>query len=207
MKLRTYATALAACAAFGTSIFAQANERVIQASFTFNGVKKQINQAVALDLNEVSGFFRPDAACQPFCIAPMQAAAQITTIDEREVINFLSQTVAAGGGLLIDSRTPEARARGYISASVNVPTDLIGSDNPYQAQIMQALGARAFEGSYNFADALPLVIFDDGPTGNDAGAFITTLLEVGYPAEKISYYRGGMLVWTALGLNTEDATS
>jgi rhodanese-related sulfurtransferase len=30
---------------------------------------------------------------------------------------------------------------------------------------------------------------------------IKALLEVGYPAEKIKYYRGGMQAWTSLGLS------
>jgi hypothetical protein len=72
---------------------------------------------------------------------------------------------------------------------------------------MQAMGARSFEGSLNFADALPLMVFDDGPSTTDAPNLINSLLALGYPAEKISYYRGGMLVWTALGLNTKDAKS
>ena len=59
----------------------------------------------------------------------------------------------------------------------------------------------------NFSDAMPLMIFDDGPTTSDATALITQLIAAGYPADKMSYYRGGMLVWTALGLNTEDAKS
>lgn len=88
-----------------------------------------------------------------------------------------------------------------------MPTSLVQPENPYLSDIMLALGARSFEGTLNFSDAMPLIIFDDGPTTLDAPALITQLLGQGYPADKISYYRGGMLVWTALGLNTEDAKS
>ena len=131
----------------------------------------------------------------------------MVTIGEREVIAFVSNFVSSGEGLLIDSREPENRNAGFIPASVNVPVSLVQPGNPFMADIMQAMGARSFEGTLNFSDAMPLVIFDDGPTTSDAAALIAQLVAAGYPTEKLSYYRGGMLVWTALGLNTEDATS
>ena len=108
---------------------------------------------------------------------------------------------------MIDSRNAADRTSGFITASVNVPGKLLLPENPFLNDIMQAMGARSFEGSLNFADTLPLMIFDDGPSTTDTPNLINSLLALGYPAEKISYYRGGMLVWTALGLNTKDAKS
>jgi len=32
------------------------------------------------------------------------------------------------------------------------------------------------------------------------------MVEAGFPATKISYYRGGMLAWTSLGLTTRENT-
>ena len=177
------------------------------ATFTFNGVQKSISQTTRIDVSTLAGFYQLDPNCAPLCIAPLNAAAGITTIGENEVINFLKTTVSIGDGLLIDSRNPDQRAQGYIAASVNVPLALISADNPYLDDIMKALGARSNGGTLNFTDALPLVIFDDGPSTMDASAFIMALRQIGYPAEKIQYYRGGMLVWTALGLSTEGAKS
>ena len=126
---------------------------------------------------------------------------------ERKVVSFVAEQVANGPGLLIDSRNAADRTSGFITASVNVPGKLLLPENTFLNDIMQAMGARSFEGSLNFADTLPLMIFDDGPSTTDTPNLINSLLALGYPAEKISYYRGGMLVWTALGLNTEDAKS
>ena len=47
---------------------------------------------------------------------------------------------------------------------------------------------------------------DSGPATQDAAALIVDLLAAGYPPEKIGYYRGGMQVWTTLGLSTTAAT-
>jgi hypothetical protein len=45
-----------------------------------------------------------------------------------------------------------------------------------------------------------------GPATQDAAALIFDLLAAGYPPEKINYYRGGIQVWTTLGLSTTAAT-
>ena len=146
-------------------------------------------------------------SCGTVCIVPNTVSADIQTVSEREVIALVASNVSTGNGLLIDSREPEKRATGYISASVNVPTSLVQPENPYLSDIMLTLGARSFEGTLNFSDAMPLIIIDDGPTILHAPTLITQLLAQRYPADNISYYCDGMLVWTALGLNTNDAKS
>lgn len=207
MFSHTAAAALAVGLGLTTALLAQSSPEILDVAFTLNGVEKSIRQTETLDTAQVSAFHKPGPNCGPLCIAPLAASSAVPTVGEREVIRFIADKVALGEGLLIDSRQPEDRAAGFISASVNVPYSLLQPDNPYVADIMQALGARAFEGTLNFSDAMPLVVFDDGPTTNDASTFIAALIAAGYPAEKLSYYRGGMLVWTALGLNTQDAKS
>lgn len=207
MFSRNFATALAVGAGLGTSLIAQANADVIKAGFTIGGVEKTFQQSQTLNFEGISAFHNPSADCAPLCIAPLSAVAGVETIGEREVIGFVAEVVSQGSGLLIDSREPEDRAAGYIPASVNVPASLVQPDNPFLTDIMQALGARSFEGMLNFSDAMPLVIFDNGPSTSVASELITQLIAQGYPADKLSYYRGGMLVWTALGLTIEDAKS
>ncbi|MDG1864148.1 MAG: rhodanese-like domain-containing protein [Yoonia sp.] len=207
MFSRNFATALAVGAGLGTSLIAQANANVIKAGFTIGGVEKTFQQSQSLNSEDISAFHNPSAVCAPLCIAPLSAAAGVQTVGEREVIGFVADVVSQGNGLLIDSREPEDRAAGFIPASVNVPASLVQADNPFLTDIMHALGARSFEGTLNFSDAMPLIIFDDGPSTSVASGLITQLITQGYPADKLSYYRGGMLVWTALGLNTEDAKS
>ncbi len=202
-----FVAALAVGAGLTTSTLAQSTPEPMKASFMLAGIEKSITQSASLDAGRIAAFHRPASACTNPCIAPLAAAAGVQTVGEREVISFVANVVTKGEGLLIDSRNPQDRAAGYIAASVNVPTDLVAPDNPFMADIMQAMGARSFEGTLNYSDAMPLVIFDDGPSTSDAPALIARLIAAGYPASKLSYYRGGMLVWTALGLNTEDAKS
>ncbi|MCO4847411.1 MAG: rhodanese-like domain-containing protein [Yoonia sp.] len=199
--------ALAISIGLSTSVIAQATDDALNVGFSVGGVKQSFEQSETVDTAQVASHFRTRTSCNGPCLAPLSVASNVPTIGEREVISFVATQVAIGKGLLIDSRNINDRGTGFISTSVNIPSALLQSDNPFLNDILQAMGAREFQGALNFTDALPLVVFDDGPSTLDAPDLITTLLNLGYPADKISYYRGGMLVWTALGLNTQDAKS
>lgn len=136
----------------------------------------------------------------------MRAAPNVETIAEADVLAFLEERVGRNAGLLVDARMPDGRADGYIPGSVSLPHAAVAPGNTHLPEILKALGARAMDDLYNFADARELVVFDTGPSTDDAGALIANLLEAGYPAEKIQYYRGGMQVWSVLGLSIEEGT-
>jgi rhodanese-related sulfurtransferase len=104
----------------------------------------------------------------------------------------------------VDARMPNARAMGFIPGSVSLPHESMQANNAFRDDILEALGARGFEGVFNFADALPLVVFDNGPSQNDAGQLIGHLRAAGYPADKLRYYRGGMQVWSVVGLTVRE---
>ena len=54
----------------------------------------------------------------------------------------------------------------------------------------------------DFSKAKTLAIFCNGPWCSQSVAMIEALLEIGYPAEKISWYRGGMQTWLAAGMTS-----
>lgn len=176
------------------------------AVFTFNGQEITISRQTTLDPSTLDVVSRAYSDCMAPCLSPMNVAPDVPTLGELDVIDFLSTQVEAGEGLLIDARLPANRAVGFIPASVNIPTATIAPTNPYRDEILMALGAEQYQGIFNFDNALSLVVFDDGPATQDAPQFITALLDAGYPPAKIAYYRGGMQVWTTLGLTTLGAT-
>jgi len=176
------------------------------AVFTFNGQEFTISQVSTLNETTVSALSQTNARCQSPCLTPMKVAANVATFGELDVIDFLSTQVGSGSGLLIDARLPEDRVLGFIPASVNIPTATVSSENPYRDEILMALGAEQFQGVFSYTDAMSLVVFDAGPGTTDASVLITDLLDAGYPPEKIAYYRGGMMVWSTLGLSTTGAT-
>lgn len=171
--------------------------------FTLNGqtivIERDQDQSNILT-GEYAKTSRP---CPPFCIAPMSVADGVTTVGELEVIDFLQDHVATGTGLLIDSRVPQWFEKGTIPGAVNVPFPTLDAENPYRTDILKALGARELGGQLEFGNALELTLFCNGPWCEQAPRAIQNLLDAGYPAEKISYYRGGMQLWLLFGLTVE----
>ena len=53
---------------------------------------------------------------------------------------------------------------------------------------------------WDFSNARQVVFWCNGPWCGQSPRAIKGLLELGFPAEKIAYYRGGMQMWKVLGL-------
>ena len=151
-----------------------------------------------------NSFTKTSRPCPPFCIHPMQAAVGVRTVGELELLNFLIEKVRTGGGLLIDSRLPEWFEKGTIPGAVNIPWTLLtaGPDNPHTAKILLALGAMEERGDWDFRPALDLMMFCNGPWCDQSPRALKNLISLGYPPEKLYYYRGGMQLWQLLGLTT-----
>lgn len=153
--------------------------------------------------NRLEGdFARTSRPCPPFCITPMTAAPGVVTLGELEVMHFLETRVSAGEGLLLDSRLPEFFSKGTIPGAINLPFATLDPANPYRDEILKALGATLTGTEWDFSQARQLAVFCNGPWCDQAPLAIRYLLQAGYPAEKLSYYRGGMQVWLQLGLST-----
>ena len=194
-------------AAFGAcAVAAQAQSDLARAevSFVFDGVSLNISPNSPDAPTYAARFAAVPASCDPDCIVPQRVADGIETVTEPEVLDFLVNGVAQSQGLLVDARMPAGRSMGFIPGSVSLPYETMGENNGFRDDILKALGARAFEDVFNFADAQPLVVFDNGPSQNAAGQLIAHLLEAGYPPEKLRYYRGGMQVWSVVGLTVQE---
>ncbi len=128
--------------------------------------------------------------CPNFCIQPMTPAQGVTTIGELELLEFLSDPAA----VVIDGRIePEFRA-GTIPGAVSVPYT-------QAADRLGELGCEIdFEGWICGDDAPQVALFCNGPWCGQSPEAARRMIDAGYPAEKIHYYRGGMQVWRMLGL-------
>jgi hypothetical protein len=147
-------------------------------------------------------FARTSRPCPPFCIVPMVAAPGVATLGELELIGFLQDRVARGTGLLLDARLPEFFVKGSLPAAVNVPFTALDPGNPYRDAILEALGAVRQANGWTFSAAQDLALFSNGPWCDQSPRAIRHLLEAGYPASKLHYFRGGMQDWLSLGLTT-----
>ncbi len=161
-------------------------------------------------------FQKTDRSCPPFCLQPMAAVPGVETIGELEVLALL-QRLSAGDErlLLVDSRTPDWVMRGTIPGAVNVPWNTINTDTagtletPGKAESLAQILTEQFGAAYDaaadqwdFSNAKTLILFCNGIWCPQSTANLRTLADLGYPPEKLKWYRGGMQDWVSVGLTT-----
>ncbi|APZ53869.1 I78 family peptidase inhibitor [Salipiger abyssi] len=132
---------------------------------------------------------RTSRPCPDFCIQPMQPAPGVTTIGELELLEMLQDPEA----LVIDSRTSDWFRQGTIPGAVSIPYTYIIDE-------LGRLGCEVDFDGWDCAEAKPVALFCNGLWCGQSPTAIRNMLEAGYPAERIYYYRGGMQSWRLLGL-------
>ena len=140
--------------------------------------------------HEITGeWARTARPCPNFCIQPMQPAPGVATIGELELIALLQDPDA----IVADSRTPDWFAAGTIPGAVSIP----------YTQVVDRLGELGCEidfDGWDCAAARDVALFCNGLWCGQSPTAIRRMIEAGYPAERIHYYRGGMQSWRVLGL-------
>ena len=90
-----------------------------------------------------------------------------------------------------------------IPASVNVPFKVFLTQSDERREVLKSFGAKEKSSSeYDFADAKTLLFYCNGAWCGQSPTAINALIELGYPEDKMKYYRGGMQAWQLLGLTT-----
>ena len=140
--------------------------------------------------NVVTGeWARTSRACPDFCIQPMSPAPGVTTIGELELLDALQDPEV----VVVDSRTTDWYLEGTIPGAVNIPyTEAVDR--------MGELGCEIDFDGWDCAQAKTVALFCNGLWCGQSPTAIRRMIEAGFPAEKISYYRGGMQSWHVLGL-------
>ncbi|MCU7799443.1 MAG: hypothetical protein KZQ70_04665 [gamma proteobacterium symbiont of Lucinoma myriamae] len=153
-------------------------------------------------------------ACPPFCVQPITVAENVGTIGELEVLHYLQRMSRDDRNVVIvDSRTPEWVQQGTIPGSVSIPWNKISLDSQgefaveSETEILDDIlshdfGVQIVKGERDFRNAKTLVMFCNGSWCPQSSTNIKTLLNLGYPAYKLKWYRGGMQSWVSLGLTT-----
>lgn len=191
-----------AFASFASAQTVKITEDKASVSFSLNGQSFTIERNQDENATLEGEFTKTSRACPPFCIQPATAADGVETFGELEILDFLEENVAQGTGLLVDARLPEFYVKGTIPGALNIPFSALSADNPYLTDILKALGAQDAGGTLDFSGAYTLALFCNGPWCGQSPKAIHELLDAGYPAERIKYYRGGMQDWLGLGLTT-----
>jgi len=168
-------------------------------------------------------FAKTSRKCPPFCIQPITPVEGVKTVGQLETLEFMEKDLLDGTGVLIDARTSTWFKRGTIPGSINIPFTIFGLDSkdPKLIDSMRTLGAkrrseigslfRAIEkiglmggdlknDEWDFTLTKKILLWCNGPWCGQSPRAIKDLAELGYPLDKIMYYRGGMQGWQLLGL-------
>ena len=201
------------------------------AEFKYQGRTIRIERNQNQDNMITGGFAKTSRKCPPFCIKPISIPGGVSTVGELEVIQFMKTQLQRGTGVLIDARTPAWHAKGTIPGSVNIPFTIFslpqddielietlkifgvvekGPEPEAEPTLIEKIKAMFEEekppvvpSKWDFTQAKELVLWCNGIWCGQSPRAIKGLMKLGYPAEKLHWYRGGMQVWLILGLNIE----
>jgi rhodanese-related sulfurtransferase len=124
-------------------------------------------------------------------LQPLVPVVGVHPVGEIEILEALSDR----GSLVLDMRDITDRVKGTIPGSVSIPYTEVASR-------LGELGCKKVGEKWNCESALKVFAFCNGPTCPQSPMAIKAMTRDGFPANKIYYYRGGMLDWDALGLTT-----
>ncbi|WP_321314444.1 rhodanese-like domain-containing protein [Halarcobacter sp.] len=139
-------------------------------------------------------------------IQPLIIIEGIKTVAEIEVLDFIENKSSKNANkyILIDSRTNDWYQAGTIPSAVNIPYDELTYDEDFELEYERAyelLGVKTLaKNKYDFSDAKTAIFFCNGAWCAQSPRAIKQLVKIGYPKEKIMWYRGGIASWAGLSL-------
>lgn len=140
-------------------------------------------------------------------IAPMKIDKDIETIGELEVLDYMKKAQTDDSILLVDARTENWYEKLRIPTALNAPYTLFENKTNAIEQLTLDFGVELKkDGKLDFSKAKTLVVYCNGGWCGQSMQMIKkakySLINLGYPKDKIKYYRGGMQSWVIFGLTT-----
>ena len=185
------------------STMLQANEVEIREGVAFvtidaNGKTYKIEREQKPDSYLTNTFALTSRPSPPFFIEPFKVSDKVETYGELEVLEFLEKKQ----GLFIDARLENWYEKGAIPGAVNIPFKLFLTDTPERDKILTDLKGKKNGSAWDFTNAETILLYCNGAWCGQSPTAIKALMDIGYPEEKMKYYRGGMQAWQLLGFTT-----
>ena len=187
-------------AAEETSKFVAISKGVKSIDMNLNGEKFTImrNQTAG---NKISSLYDTTFRGAP---QPMLIAEGTETLGELEFIDYMKKAQTDTNIAIIDSRKPGWFERLRIPGAINVPfTNFDEKDTAIEMMEDEMGVVQNDDGTLDFSNAKTLALYCNGYWCGQTPGMVKNakfaLLKMGYPVEKIKYYRGGMQAWTSLG--------
>jgi len=185
--MKKLATLFATCC-IGTAVLAQAAFTPVGTKLNIIGDNKEItvqtSKGPILITRTMTACAKNGGSLQE--LVPVQG---VHPVGEIEIISALADRES----LVVDMRDANDRVKGTIPGSVGIPYTEV-------AARMTELGCSKANGAWNCSAAKKVYAFCNGPACPQSPMAIKAMTRDGFPADKIYYYRGGMLDWDALGL-------
>lgn len=146
-------------------------------------------------------------ACPPHCLQPAHYRG-VETVGELEVLDYLGRIGRGDRSLLVvDTRSEKQYASGTIPGSINVFGDLLMEQrgaNPITIEeiLTTRFGVKNSGDGFDFSKARTLVVYCYGIWCGQAIRTMNALTSLGYPEDRLKWYRGGMQAWESVGLTT-----
>ncbi len=123
----------------------------------------------------------------------------VETLGEREFVEYMMLAEKDTNVMIVDTRTIGWHVSLTIPGAKSYPYTMMDDPSDRDWALDDFGVVKKAEGEYDFTDAKTLAMFCNGYWCGQTPAMIKKMLELGYPAEKMKYYRGGMQAWTSLG--------
>ncbi|MDD2450425.1 MAG: rhodanese-like domain-containing protein [Sulfurovum sp.] len=138
-------------------------------------------------------------------LSPMKIHEKIDTYGELEVLEFLEEMQEDPHMLFVDSRKKGWYEARTIPGAVNIPFVYFTEEGKWEKKKQEALvllGVRSTKEGYDFSEAKTVLFFCNGVWCRQSPQMIEALLAMGYPPEKMKWYRGGLHSWLNVGITS-----
>ncbi len=150
-----------------------------------NGQKIQVGRIQDTANRLTDDFTKTSRTCPPYCIQPIRAAKGVRTIGELELI----EAVKDPDVLLVDARPKSWFVLESLPGAVNIPEKMTANPKA-RDKLLKILSSKV------------LVVYGNGSWSPEAAQFIRNMIHLGFPPEKLRYYRDGLQGWKLLGMTT-----
>jgi hypothetical protein len=140
-------------------------------------------------------------------IQPMSLHPLIQTFGELEVLKFIEDKDENSNMILVDTRGEHWFEYRTIPSAINIPYYYITKPKKYKKEFQNALkllGVSKVKNSkkYNFKNAKIVTFFCNGAWCGQSPTIIKSLILMGYPPNRIKWYRGGLDDWLGMSMTS-----
>ena len=137
---------------------------------------------------------------QPFDIFGLKTIGELEVLD-----HIIKANEEPEKYVLVDVRKEEWYEIVTIPSAVNIPYPNIAYDEDFpedHQKLLTTFNITYDNGKYDFSNAKNAVIFCNGAWCAQSSKAVKELMKIGYPKEKLQWYRGGIQQWMNLEFTT-----